>query len=136
MKNKTFTFKYDPTISLEKTFSRMNEVVHTGKPYIQKDCSIVNSIEAIYRSMTKSRLELFQCLVDKQPHSLYELAQLLKRDYSGVWRDVRILELNGIIKLKKQEKKLKPVALYGRIIFDFGIKREKNQRQTRISAIV
>src|SRR5687767_340819 len=74
MKNKTFTFKYDPTVSLERTFSRMNEAMRTGKPSIQKDCSIANSIEAIYRSMTKSRLELFQCLVDKQPNSLYQLA--------------------------------------------------------------
>jgi predicted transcriptional regulator len=84
MKIKTFTFKYDSAISLAGTFARMNEAVLTGKPYIQKDCSIVNSIEAIYRSMTKSRLELFQCLVDKQPNSLYQLAKLLKRDYAGV----------------------------------------------------
>jgi predicted transcriptional regulator len=84
MKIRTFTFKYDPAISLERTFARMNEAVRTKKPSIQKDCSIANSIEAIYRSMTKSRLELFQCLVDKQPNSLYQLAKLLKRDYSGV----------------------------------------------------
>src|SRR5437879_4831712 len=58
--NKTFTFKYDPTISLEGTFFRMNEAMRTGRSDIQKDCSIVNSIEAIYRSMTKDRLKLFQ----------------------------------------------------------------------------
>ena len=82
--NKTFTFKYDPTISLERTFSQMNEAFQTKKPYIQKNCTISNSIEAIYRSMTKSRLELFQCLVDKKPNSLYQLSQLLHRDYAGV----------------------------------------------------
>jgi hypothetical protein len=83
-KNRTFIFKYDPTISLEGIFAHMNEVFRTKRSYIQKDCIIVDSIEAIYRSMTKSRLELFQYLVDKQPNSLYQLAQLLKRDYAGV----------------------------------------------------
>lgn len=122
MNNKTFTFKYDPSISLGGTFVRMNEVVRTGKPHIQKDCSIVNSIEAIYRSMTKSRLELFQCLVDKQPTSLYQLAQLLKRDYAGVWRDAKVLAGTGIIELKEEGEKLKPIALYDRIVFDFPVK--------------
>jgi predicted transcriptional regulator len=75
--------------------------------------------------MTKSRLELFQCLVEEQPQSLYQLAQFLKRDYAGVWRDAKALELNGIIKLERRGEKLKPIALYDRIIFDFNTKKEK-----------
>ena len=122
MKNKTFTFKYDPTISLEGTFVRMNEAVRTKKSHIQKDCSIANSIETIYRSMTKSRLELFQCLVDKQPNSLYQLAKLLKRDYAGVWRDAKVLAGTGIIELKEEREKLRPIPLYDRIVFDFPVK--------------
>ncbi|CAI2195300.1 8324_t:CDS:2, partial [Funneliformis geosporum] len=111
-KNNTFTFKYDPTISLEGTFARMNETLKTKKACLQKDCTIANSIEAVYRSMSKSRLELFQCLVNKRPTSLYQLAQLL---HPGT----------GVIELQEEKKKIRPIPLYERIVFDFSLLRDK-----------
>ena len=87
--------------------------------------------------MTKNRLRLFAAVVEKKPANLTELAQLLRKDYTLVRRDARILEGIGLIKLEKvakeahngygsgiRFKEVKPIALYKRIIFDFPIQEE------------
>src|SRR5436189_285439 len=62
-----------------------NEALKTGKSDIQpKNLLVSNSLEAIYRSFTPARLEIFTCLIEKKPNNLTELAQLLERDYANV----------------------------------------------------
>lgn len=93
-----------------------------------------NSIEALTSNLTKNRLQLFATIVEKKPTNLTELAHLLKKDYSQVRREARILEAIGLIELSPiaQEvqnhqgtrmsfKEVKPIALYQRIVFDFPI---------------
>lgn len=58
------------------------------------------------------------------------MAQLLQKDYALVWRNIRILEGMGLIKLVRKPRvklndEVKPIALYKRIIFDFPA-REKS----------
>jgi len=85
MQKKQFTFKYDPRASLKEMFEGFNEALKTGKPDVQpKNILVSNSLEAIYRSITPARLEIFTCLIEKKPNNLTELAQLLKRDYANV----------------------------------------------------
>src|SRR6185436_15408234 len=120
MKNKTFTFKYDPTISLEKTFAEMNEVVRTGKSSIHLNQISFASLKDITEELTSPRPKLFACLVEKKPQSLYQLAKLLKRDYANVYKDVKSLVAMGVIKLQKDGEKIKPIPLYERIAFDFN----------------
>ena len=87
--------------------------------------------------MTKNRLQLFATLVEKKPANLTELAHLLRKDYTLVRREARILEGMGLIKLEKVRKEaqnnygsgikfneVKPIALYKRIVFDFPIQEE------------
>lgn len=124
MESKTFIFKYDPTISLEGTFFRMNEAIRTGRPYIKKHQISFANIRDITEEFISPRPTLFACLVEKQPQSLYQLAKLLKRDYANVYKDVKSLVAMGLVKLEKVEDKqrIKPVPLYDKIIFDFQVK--------------
>lgn len=122
MKSKIFTFKYDPTISLERTFAKMNEAVRTGRPSVHLHQISFASIKDITEEFISPRPKLFACLVEKQPQSLYQLAKLLKRDYANVYKDVKSLVAMGVIKLEKKEKKIKPVPLYNKIFFDFQVK--------------
>lgn len=127
--HKTFTFRYDPEGSIESMFTNFRQAVE-GKLRLVKPHEISSPhIETLATSMNKNRWEIFQALVEKKPTSLSELAELLKRDYANVWRDARILEGMGIIKLEKARSVVKPRALYEKIIFDFSAKKEKSQNK-------
>lgn len=121
---KTFTFKFDPQASLKGMFDDLKKVIKTGEASIEEDSMTATSIEAILATMTKAKLDLFYCVAKQKPSSLYQLAQFLERDQSNVLRDARALEAMGIIELKEVQEsgrdKLQPIALYDRIIFDFG----------------
>ena len=121
---KTFTFRYDPNASVNSMFNDFEQAIKTKKKEIHSDEIISQSIEAILSSMTKTRLDLFYCIANEKPVSLYQLAQILNRDQANVLRDAKALEEIGVIELKNiqdgNREKLTPVALYDRIVFDFG----------------
>ncbi|CAG8435271.1 5957_t:CDS:2, partial [Ambispora gerdemannii] len=79
----------------------MLEAVRTGKPNISQHQISFANIKDITEEFISPRPTLFACLVEKQPHSLYQLAKLLKRDYANVYKDVRSLVAMGVIKLEK-----------------------------------
>ena len=125
---KISTFKYNPTISLEKTFVQMNEVVKTGRPCLNLHQISFASLEDITNEFLSPRPKLFACLVENKPQSLYQLAKLLKRDYANVYKDVQNLVAMGIIRLEKEKKgqegeRIRPISLYDKIVFDFQVKR-------------
>ena len=122
-KEKTFIFKYDPTISLEKMGEDMLKAVRTGKPSVHLHQISFASIKDITEEFISPRPRLFACLVEKQPQSLYQLAKLLNRDYANVYKDVKSLVAMGIIKLKKEGERIKPIPLYDSIMFDFQVKK-------------
>ena len=122
MKTKTFTFKYDPTSSPKRMFERFWETVDTGKKYIQpKNVIVVNRLDTIYRVASQARLDILSCLVEDKPTNIQELAQLLQRDYANVWRDCQALNSLRVIKLKKEGREIRPIALYEKIIIEFPI---------------
>jgi len=135
MAKKTFTFKYDPGSTPHQMFTNMWKAVDTGKPSIQpKNVIMSNSLEAIYRCITPSRWEIFTCLAEKKPNNITELASLVNKDYANVWKDIKSLEGLTIIKLKKEGKETRPIALYDRIVFDLPVKESSLSKPTsRIS---
>jgi len=133
---KTFTFKYEPTATPHQMFSNMWEAADTGKKNIQpKNVLMSNSLEAIYRCITPSRWEIFTCLVEKKPTNITELARLLNKNYANVWKDIQTLQGLEIIKLKKEGKEIRPIALYDRIVFDLPVLVNKEPRaEMRLSS--
>jgi len=123
MKNiRTFTFQYDPTISLKKTFAKMQEASKTGKPSVHPHRIKVANLETLW--LNSNQLKFFSCLVDEKPDSLTQLAQILNKDYQEVEKEAHSLALMGIIKLQEEQNQvLRPIALYDRIVFDFSVKK-------------
>ncbi|CAG8824091.1 26515_t:CDS:2, partial [Gigaspora margarita] len=113
-------------VSLDETLSFFYEKVHekfevlkavrTGKPNLKPHQISFASLEDITGEFISPRPKLFACLVEKKPTSLYQLAKLLNRDYSNVYKDVKSLVVMGTVKLVKEGKKIKPIPLYDEIV--------------------
>ena len=124
MKQKTFIFKYDPYFSPKQMFSEFKEAIN-GKKYIQPENVMVsNDLAVIHRIISKARLKVFAGIKEYQPANVHELAQLLHRDYTNVWRDCQVLANCGIIELKEQGKETQPIVLYEQIVLDFPVSKE------------
>ena len=122
---KTFTFRYDPMSTLKCTMDKMIRAAKTGKPYVEKDQIRSASLNALLSVATENRLNLFRLIHRHRPASIYDLAKIFGGDLSYVSKEVKVLEGLGLIKLKKDRVKgrerLKPVALYDRIVVDFDL---------------
>ncbi|CAG8823979.1 25700_t:CDS:1, partial [Dentiscutata erythropus] len=73
---------------------------------------------------------VFASIKEHQPANIHELAQLLHRDYTNVWRDCQVLANCGIIELKEKGKETKPVALYEQIVLDFPVNKKVLARRS------
>jgi predicted transcriptional regulator len=100
---KTFTFRYDPKATPDDLFARLAKAAKTGVADVRKDETSSNSIHAILTAMTEGRLQVFYAIADHQPTSMYQLAQLLKRDQANVLRDVKALEAMKLVKLVSEQ---------------------------------
>lgn len=116
-----FTFKYDKN-PLRSAMSEMKKVIQTEVPHIKEDEMICDSSEIMNKIMSPARLDLFVTIVEQQPGSLYELAQILGKDQSQVLKDSKTLESLGLIELVEVSgegrAKLRPKALYDKIVFE------------------
>lgn len=59
--------------------------------------------------VTPSRMELIRIIRDKKPKSVGELAKLSKRPVESVSRDIKILEVNGVLEIIRVGRFKKPV---------------------------
>ncbi|RHZ37668.1 hypothetical protein [endosymbiont GvMRE of Glomus versiforme] len=131
-----FIFRYDPQESLEKLRKDVKHAIRTKEKQVEpRNLIVTNDIRVFYQVVNENRLELFACLKDKQPANLQKLSQLLHRDQKEVERDVQSLVDLGIVKLKKQGQEIKPIALYEKIVFDFGANKVKEQERLITSSL-
>ena len=129
---KQFIFRYEPQESLEKLKRDVKHVINTKERQVEpKNLIVTDNIKALYQIVNENRLELFACLKEKQPANLQELSQLLHRNQSAVEKDVQSLADLGIIKLQKKGLEIKPIALYEKIVFDFGTSKKITKEQAR-----
>ncbi|CAG8786801.1 1690_t:CDS:2, partial [Racocetra fulgida] len=112
---KKFIIQYNPNYSLSKMFENFEQAI-VGKKHLQpKNVIVFSDLATVYQVISQVRLDLLTCLITNQPTNIYQLAQLLKRDYANVWRDCQALNSLGIIELKKEGKEIRPIALYDEI---------------------
>jgi hypothetical protein len=123
---KTFTFKYSPN---EPSITKRVTDSLSGKPYVQPNELVSKSLKAIFKLATEARLEIFDAIVNQQPSSINDLAGKLGKSQPYILKEVRTLESLGLIKLVKeldrQRERLKPVALFSKIVIDCGFDRKK-----------
>ncbi|MBI4402644.1 MAG: hypothetical protein HY537_00695 [Deltaproteobacteria bacterium] len=123
---KVFTFRYESNPT-RKAFARMRKAIETGIPDIHEDEIVCDSLDSMLKLMSKSRFEVFAGIVEHRPESLYELAKSLSKDQGNVLKEVKALEALGLISLtpskEGERERLKPKALYDKIIFEFEPKK-------------
>lgn len=82
------------------------------------------NIETLRKFLTDKRLELLYVIKKEEPDSVYELAQLVERDFKSVNTDLAILEELGLISLEKMHdarKRVKPILEFERINVEIAI---------------
>lgn len=91
--------------SLEEGLKDLTKVlknIRKGQPSKRgKPATYFVSLEAMRRVLTPKRLELLHLIREEQPDSIYELAQLAKRDLKNVQEDIALLARIGLVSLRK-----------------------------------
>lgn len=125
---KIFTFRYEKYPS-KSAFKRMKEAVTSGIRSIRMNELVCDSLEAMLKVMSKARFEVFVAIVEQKPSSLYELATMLNKDQANVLKEAKALEALKLIRLiplrEGNREKLKPEALYDKVVFEFEPKSQK-----------
>jgi len=118
---KTFTFKLGKT-SFKRAISDLSKAIKSGVPSVHGDEMTCPSIESMMTVLSRSKFETFAAIVENKPSSLKELADILGKDLGNVSRDVKALELMGLVELQRDQtgKRIRPVAKYEQIAFDFS----------------
>lgn len=116
MKNKKVLLIVEPTNkALNRAFSALER---TSKKY--KGVTIISfpDFETLGRVITGARLELLNNIRRLKPHSIQELARMVKRDFKNVYQDVKLLAEFGLIELKEDgpRKSAEPLAKFSEII--------------------
>ncbi len=76
------------------------------------------------KCLTEERLRILKTIKRTHPHSIYELAKLLKRDTKNVSDDVSYLAEIGLIELKKTKEgreKVMPIVNYDKILLEIAV---------------
>lgn len=80
---------------------KVTKALTTRMPSIQPEHQIIFDSVASFRNyMTIQKIELLSVIATQKPTSIYELAQMVDRDFAAVLRDSTSLEATGFIKLK------------------------------------
>ena len=80
---------------------KVTKALTTRTPSIQPKSHIVFDSVASFRNyMTVQKIELLTAIANQKPSSIYELAQIVDRDFAAVLRDCTSLGATGFIRLK------------------------------------
>lgn len=99
-------------------FGETVEAISRGEAVVKNEGVFFESLEAMRQVLTPKRLELLQVIRKKMPDSIYELAQITKRDLKNVQDDVGLLSRMGLISLtraKTAKKRLIPRVGYDQL---------------------
>jgi predicted transcriptional regulator len=116
MKNRKVLLVVESTSkAMDRAFSAM-----TKRPKAKKNIEIISfpDFATLGRVITGARLELLSNIKLMKPHSIQELARMVKRDFKNVYQDIQLLAEFGLIELKESgpRKSAEPIAKYSEII--------------------
>lgn len=118
---KIFRFRYERNPK-KSVLSAMKRAIRTGLPDVRDDEVVCDSMASMLKLMSKSRFDIFAAIVEHKPGSLQELARVMEKDPGNVLRDAKALEGLGLIRLvqvRGNRARLKPEALFDKIVFEF-----------------
>jgi len=86
-----------------KDFRATWKAVAAGKKVTPRKGTYFTSLEAARKVLTPKRLQLLRVIRRIRPESVYQLAQLVGRDFKNVHADVQALAAYGLVSLKKTQ---------------------------------
>ncbi len=84
-----------------KDFRATWKAVAAGKKVTPRKGTYFTSLEAARKILTPKRLQLLRMIRQGRPGSVYQLAQLVRRDFKNVHADVHALAAYGLVSLTK-----------------------------------
>lgn len=97
-KSKTLVIQFEGWESFKH---RTAAAIKSRKPSVgRKDTLMFASVAEYQKFMTEQKLAILATILHKRPASIYQLAQLVERDFANVQRDCVALEAMGFIKLE------------------------------------
>lgn len=102
------------------------------------DNAIIFDPEILMEIFTRKRLELIQYINSYKPQSILELAELTRRKKQAVFRDLKILERNELVKLVKKGKTVVPTVQRKMAILDLQkiFSLEVSKKTKKLDALV
>lgn len=67
----------------------------------KKNVILFNSVVDYQKFMTEQKITILAAIISQKPSSIYQLAQILDRDFGNVQRDCTALEAMGFITLEE-----------------------------------
>jgi predicted transcriptional regulator len=104
--------------------SRTQAALKEHTPSVGKaDTVLFNSVVDYQKFMSEQKIAILAAIISQKPSSIYQLAQVLDRDFGNVQRDCTALEAMGFIKLEqsgdaKGSKIPKLLFNYNRIVIE------------------
>ncbi|MFL5813053.1 MAG: hypothetical protein ACJ763_05705 [Bdellovibrionia bacterium] len=100
-KNKTLFIRFE---AWENFMDRVQTALKARQRSIdRKDTLTFGSVTAYQKFMTEQKLAILATIIGQNPKSIYQLAQLVERDFANVQRDCTALEAMGFIRLEESE---------------------------------
>lgn len=100
-KSKTLFIRFE---AWETFMDRVQTALETRQPSIgRKDTLIFGSVMAYQKFMTEQKLAILATIISQNPTSIYQLAQLVDRDFANVQRDCTALANMGFIRLEESD---------------------------------
>jgi predicted transcriptional regulator len=91
-------------VSVSDLLERVKIAVKTKISDIQpKNVIQFDAVDGFRTFATSQKIELLSVLATERPKSIYELAKILNRTFSAVWKDCVSLKTMGFIKLNKSK---------------------------------
>ena len=112
MKNKVFQKRKISAGELKKKAKTTKEIIRgiINETIKLPNNAIIFDPEVLLEIFTRKRLELIQYINSCKPQSIQELAELTGRKKQAVFRDLKILERNELVKLIKKGKTVIPTV--------------------------
>ena len=98
---KTMKIKIESREKIKSDLLELAKSIDVGAPKKtnKKRGIVFESLGAVRKILTENRLEVWRVIRDQKPTSISHLAQLLKREFRSVHRDVMLLSELGLIEL-------------------------------------
>jgi predicted transcriptional regulator len=98
---KTMKIKIESREKFKSDLLELAKSIDVGAPKKtnKKSGIVFESLGAVRKILTENRLEVWRVIRDQNPTSISHLAELLKREFRSVHRDVMLLSELGLIEL-------------------------------------